>query len=89
MNQSVILSVSQSINQSFNQCLVLYCASVVPEESAAVPPNYKFNEARIIPLEESLHLQREQKEKLDVDISLLLHVKKLDCYAQAFKWSQF
>ena len=49
---------------------LFFLYSTVPDESAAVPPVYKYNKAQQIDLVESVHLQKLQKQKQEVGLSL-------------------
>lgn len=49
----------------------------VQEETAATPPTYKYEKAKQISLEESLMLQKSQKEKQDVSIIFTLGIEAL------------
>ena len=53
--------------------------SAIVEESAATPPNYKYNEARLIPLEESMQIQQAQQRHQEVRefVSKLIFLRKV------------
>ena len=52
--------------------------SAIVEESSATPPNYKYNEASLIPLEESMQIQQTQQRHQEVRefVSKLIFLRK-------------